>query len=212
MLFKLQGEKHFLNFSFQCPFLSEISIFRKLLSYRRTAFGNFFRHDICVKRAEKSLRVNAFVFVKSVVLDGNESLLQIYRYLFDFNRHTIFRRVNVCDFISGGIINLGRGGRQNIARQIRFRVYVRRHKSYGDTRRHDDDKNKNPEQKFQKYGKRAALFLFLYRFGRISRRSPVNIIHRKIFFLHINIFYIAGKFYRKKFKSAIKAARKNPLP
>ena len=88
------------------------------------------------------------MLIKSVVLNRNESILQIQRDLFNFYQHSIFSRVNVGNFISRRVVNLRRNRRYNIARQVGFCIYIRRDKADSDSRRHNQDKNKNSQNNF----------------------------------------------------------------
>ena len=106
LAFELKCKKYFLYLSFQRLILRQISILSKLLCDGRTALGDRTSANIRPNGTYDSARINADMFVKSIVFDCNEGILKIFWNLVDPNRSAILCRMNIGNLIAVNIIDL----------------------------------------------------------------------------------------------------------
>ena len=168
----LQGEEHFLYLALERPILRQVSIFGELLRDRRTALGDRPARDVGIDGAQNAARVDAHVLIEAVVLDRDESILQIFRNLRELYRLTVLCCMNIGDFVAVDVIDMRRRRRTDVLNEIFFRIHARRQKAAADADEHDE--NKDEETHESAHNIAAAAFLLRRRL-RIRLRCQTSL-------------------------------------
>ena len=86
------------------------------------------------------------MIVEAVVLHRDEGILQVLRNLRDLNWFPVLIRMDIGDLVAVDVIDMRRGRRQDVMRQIRFRIHAGRQESTADAEQHHQQDNQKSER------------------------------------------------------------------
>ena len=158
LAFNLQGEEDLLYLAFHRPILCQIGVFRELLRDRRTALGNRPAGEIGIGGAQDAARINPHMLVKAVVLNRNESILQILRNLREFDRLAVFRRMDIGDLVAIDVIDMGRCWRTDVFDKIVLCVHARGQKATANANDHDENNDEETHESAQDIAGASSFF------------------------------------------------------
>ena len=153
----LQREEDLLHLALDRPILCQIGVLRELLRDRRASLCNRPARDVGIDGAQDAARVDAHVLVETIVLDRDESVLQVLRNLRELYGFAVLRRMDVGDLVAVDVINMGGCRRAYILDEIFFRIHARRQEAAADADEHDE--NEDEETHESAHDLAAATFL-----------------------------------------------------
>ena len=162
---ELQGQENLLYLTRQRAFLGQVRVLGQLLRDGRATLRDATAADVGIERTQDAARVDTAVLVEAVILDGHESILQVFGNLLDLDGPAVFSRVDIGNLIAIDIVNLRRRRRQDIVCQIGLRIHAGSQKTTANASDHDQDDQAKAEDDF--FDVAAATFCGTFLTARI---------------------------------------------